>query len=99
MGYSMGNICTIRSANVRPTDQQCCYKGEEYLRYIAVSMTMHECSQLHHTPVPTVVCGGLAQHDLGNFGENLTHAFAACIGISHIGLPHADFPCITIINK
>ena len=44
-------------------------------------MAVHEGGQLHHTPVPSVIGGGLAQHDLGHLGKDLPHALATCSSI------------------
>ena len=49
------------------------------LWHITVAMTVHESSQLHHTSIPAIIGGGLAEHDLRYFGKDLTHALAACI--------------------
>jgi len=50
-----------------------------HLWHIAVAMAMHESSQLHHTAIPAIIGGGLAEHDLRYCGKDLTHALAACI--------------------
>ena len=60
------------------------------LRHITVAMTVHESSQLHHTPIPAIIGGGLAEHDLRYFGKDLTHALAACIIMAASGREHGD---------
>ena len=58
------------------------------LWHITVAMAVHESSQLHHTPIPAIIGGGLAEHDLRYFGKNLTHALAACITMAASGRYH-----------
>lgn len=53
-------------------------------------MAVHESSQLHHTPIPAVIRGGLAEHDLRYFGKDLTHALAACITMAASGREYGD---------
>jgi hypothetical protein len=60
------------------------------LWHIAVAMAVHESSQLHHTPIPAIIGGGLAEHDLRYFGKDLTHALAACITMAASGREHGD---------
>ena len=43
-----------------------------------MSMMMHEASKLHHTPIPPIMKGGLAQHDLRRRAEDLTQTLTAC---------------------
>ena len=60
------------------------------LWHITVAMTVHESSQLHHTSIPAIIGGGLAEHDLRYFGKDLTHALAACIMMAASGRQHGD---------
>ncbi len=53
-------------------------------------MAVHESSQLHHTPIPAIVGGGLAEHDLRYFGKDLAHALAACIIMAASGREYGD---------
>ena len=60
------------------------------LWHIAVAMAVHESGQLHHTPIPAIIGGGLTEHDLRYFGKDLTHALAACIIMAASGRQHGD---------
>ena len=51
-----------------------------HLRHVAVAVAQPVGRQLHRAPVPAVVGGGLAQHDLGAGGEDGGNALGACGG-------------------
>lgn len=60
------------------------------LWHIAVAMAVHESSQLHHTPIPSIIGGGLAEHDLRYFRKDLAHTLAACITTAASGREHGN---------